>query len=204
MARVLTYIDGFNLYFGLRSKGWKRYLWLDLRTLAQTLIQNPNDSLVATKYFTARVKSPQDKVKRQSTYLEALEATGGVEIFYGKYLINDWECRNCHTITKIPSEKMTDVNIAVEMLTDAFQDRFDTAYIISADSDLLSPIQAIKRLFPAKRLVAAFPPDRISHDLKNATDAHFTIGRAVIAKSQLQEQIQKPDGFILHRPTEWA
>lgn len=26
-ARVIAYIDGFNLYFGLKSKGWKRYYW---------------------------------------------------------------------------------------------------------------------------------------------------------------------------------
>ena len=30
--RVAVYVDGFNLYYGLRSKGWRRYYWLDLRT----------------------------------------------------------------------------------------------------------------------------------------------------------------------------
>jgi hypothetical protein len=35
-------------------------------------------------------------------------------------------------------EKMTDVNIAVELLTDAFQDSFDVALLISADGDLWS------------------------------------------------------------------
>ena len=33
MERVNAYIDGFNLYFGLKSKGWRRYYWLDLRAL---------------------------------------------------------------------------------------------------------------------------------------------------------------------------
>ena len=28
--RVAVYVDGFNLYYGLRSKGWRRYYWLDL------------------------------------------------------------------------------------------------------------------------------------------------------------------------------
>ena len=28
MERVISYIDGFNLYFGLRSKGWRRFYWL--------------------------------------------------------------------------------------------------------------------------------------------------------------------------------
>ncbi len=29
MDRVIVYIDGFNLYFGLKSKGWRRYFWLN-------------------------------------------------------------------------------------------------------------------------------------------------------------------------------
>lgn len=35
---------------------------------------------------------------------------------------------------------MTDVNIAVEMMRDAFQDRFDAALLISADSDLVASL----------------------------------------------------------------
>ena len=30
MERVSVYVDGFNLYYGLRSRGWRRYYWLDL------------------------------------------------------------------------------------------------------------------------------------------------------------------------------
>ena len=29
--RLIAYIDGFNLYFGLKEKGWKRYYWLDMK-----------------------------------------------------------------------------------------------------------------------------------------------------------------------------
>ena len=39
MSRVIVYIDGFNLYFALRSKDWRKYYWLDLARLAQTLIK---------------------------------------------------------------------------------------------------------------------------------------------------------------------
>ena len=37
MSRVILYVDGFNLYFGLRSKGWRKYYWLDLVHLARVL-----------------------------------------------------------------------------------------------------------------------------------------------------------------------
>lgn len=36
--RVITYIDGFNLYFGLKSKGWKRYYWIVLVRLANAIV----------------------------------------------------------------------------------------------------------------------------------------------------------------------
>ena len=35
--RVIVYIDGFNLYFGLRSKGWKKYYWLNLKEFSRSL-----------------------------------------------------------------------------------------------------------------------------------------------------------------------
>lgn len=40
MNRVIAYIDGFNLYFGLKSKGFKKYYWLDLSALAY-ILQRP-------------------------------------------------------------------------------------------------------------------------------------------------------------------
>jgi len=42
MDRVIAYIDGYNLYYGLREQGWKRYYWLNLQKLAgQFLRQVP-------------------------------------------------------------------------------------------------------------------------------------------------------------------
>jgi hypothetical protein len=55
---------------------------------------------------------------------------------------------------------MTDVNIAVELLGDAYQDKFDTALLISADSDLTTPIEKVHLLFPKKRVISVFPPNR--------------------------------------------
>lgn len=37
MQRVITYIDGFNLYFGLKQAGLKRYYWLDVAALGQRI-----------------------------------------------------------------------------------------------------------------------------------------------------------------------
>lgn len=205
MERVIAYIDGFNLFFGLKSRGWKRYYWLDVPALVQNLLR-PNQHLVATKYFTSRVSSSlhdPGKPKRQNTYLEALQTRPDLSVFFGHYLQQPITCVHCGTTWHKFAEKMTDVNIATELLSDAFQDQFDMAMLVSGDSDLTAPIRAVRRFFASKRVVAAFPPNRYSVELARAASTSIHIGRAVIAASQMPNQVAKPDGFVLHRPTKW-
>ncbi|MHB8335805.1 MAG: NYN domain-containing protein [Ignavibacteriaceae bacterium] len=200
--RVIAYIDGFNLYFGLKSKGWKRYYWLNQKLMIQNLLKSDQE-LVFTKYFSSRVSFPPDKVKRQGDYLEALMTLSDFQIYYGKYQMNKQACRRCGNIQYVPNEKMTDVNIAVEILKDAYQDKFDTALLISADSDLSAPVKAIKELFPVKKIIIAFPPNRSSFALTKLASAFINIGRRTFAKSIFPDALKKSDGFILQKPNEW-
>ncbi|MBT9143587.1 MAG: 6-hydroxy-3-succinoylpyridine 3-monooxygenase HspA [Syntrophomonadaceae bacterium] len=200
--RVIAYVDGFNLYYGLKDKGWRRYYWLNIPLLAQNILK-PGQELIVTKYFTARVSSPLEKQKRQSTFLEALGTLTGIEMFYGHYQLNPRKCHKCGYEDRESKEKMTDVNIAVELLRDAYDDKCDVALLISADSDLVPPIKAVTELFPHKRIVAAFPPNRYSFSLDKVAHASFRIGRARIANSILPEEIVKTDGAILRRPDSW-
>ena len=98
---------------------------------------------------------------------------------------------------------MTDVNIAVELLGDAQDNAFDTAIIVSADSDLVGPIKAVLRRYPSKRIVVAFPPKRSSNHLMQVATRDFTIGRKRLKDSQLPNRITKTDGYVLTRPSTW-
>ncbi len=80
MSRVISYIDGFNLYFGLKAKRLERFLWLDVQALSTSLCVH-DQILVATNYFTSRVSGPADKAKRQNTYLEALQTLSNLSLF---------------------------------------------------------------------------------------------------------------------------
>ena len=40
MQRVRMYVDGFNLFYGLRARGWRRYYWLDLHRLAAPALRH--------------------------------------------------------------------------------------------------------------------------------------------------------------------
>jgi len=202
MERVIAYVDGFNLYFGLRSKGWRRYYWLNIQMLAQNLLK-PNQRLLLTKYFTARIAGPPDKAQRQSVYIEALNTLGEFQVFYGKYQLNPRQCSQCGFQEEVPNEKMTDVNIAVQILKDAYQDEVDVALLISADSDLVPPVKAVRELFPNKRVVVASPPRRYSASLANSASSSLVIGRSKIARSLFPEDIKKADGYILRYPPLW-
>ena len=202
MPRVITYVDGYNLYYGLRSKHWQRYYWLNIAALARSLLK-PDKQLVRTKYFTAVVKRPEDRRRRQAEYLEALQTLPDFQIYYGQFLEDQVICRQCgHTYTTY-HEKMTDVNISVELLADAFANRFDAALLISADSDLVGPLQAVKRLFPGKEIIVAFPPERTSYALTQVADLRLHVGRNELAKSQFPPEVAKADGVVLRRPAEW-
>lgn len=99
MTRVITYIDGFNLYFGLKNKGWRRYYWLDLVALANALLR-PGQTLSETHYFTARIRAAgnnQADLQRQSDYLDALATRPDLHIHYGHYLKKQRRRRKCGT-----------------------------------------------------------------------------------------------------------
>lgn len=206
MERVITYIDGFNLYFGLRSKGWQRFYWLDLYGLSLALLK-PGQQLEHVKYFTSRVSSsPSDpgQDKRQNVYLEALATLPQTSLFFGHYLSKSVQCRNCGASWVKQEEKMTDVNIAMELLVDAQQDRFDTALLLSADSDLTGPIIKVRSLFPKKRVVVAFPPDRVSERLKREASGWLHLGADSIRQNQLPNPVIKAGGVALRKPIAWA
>lgn len=204
MTRVIAYIDGFNLYFGMKQAGFKRYFWLNVAALARELLK-PGQQLMATHYFSARIRDNGRNTadqKRQNDYLEAL-ALQGVRCQFGHYLEKQRQCRTCQATWPDYEEKMTDVNIAIQLMTDAFDDAFDMALVISGDSDLTTPIRRVRERFPNKRVIVAFPPQRHSKSLKQHANGHLAISENKLRASQLPEEVTKPNGFVLRRPEHW-
>ena len=205
MNRVITYVDGFNLYFGLRHKGWRKYYWLDLVKLSSELLK-AGQVLQAVHYFTSRIRdnghNGQD-MRRQGTYLEALGTLPEITLHFGHYLEKPRQCRSCGAKWMDYEEKMTDVNIAVRLLADTYEDRYDTALLVSADSDLTMPVRQVRSSFPSKRIVVAQPPGRRSAALTKAASGYFTVGEAKLRKAQLPPSVTRADGFVLQRPRYW-
>ncbi len=96
---------------------------------------------------------------------------------------------------------MTDVNIAAHLVADAMGDRIDKAILVSGDSDLAHAIELVKAS-SAVKVVAIFPLQRSSYDLKKVVDASLSLNRTIILKSVMEDPVTSPTGS-LHRPPLW-
>ncbi len=204
MERVVAYIDGFNLYFGLKSAGYERFLWLDVHAMAKRLVNSKCQNVIKTNYVTSRISDPADKVARQHMYLQTLEAhRPDLSIHYGQYQRTTKKCSFCGHEYASHSEKMTDVNIACELLHDAFVNAYDVALLISGDSDLAKPITKVRSLFPEKRVLVGFPPNRRSKHLRSLANGIVDIRESHLTRSQMPDPVVRSDGHKLPRPQSW-
>ncbi|HMG45784.1 MAG TPA: NYN domain-containing protein [Acidimicrobiales bacterium] len=200
---MTAYIDGFNLYHGLRAKHERRYLWLDLQALCESLLLE-GQRLTAVRYFTAPLRRQPDRMARQQTYWNALGAHATcLTIELGRFQETMTMCRLCGGRTKSYEEKETDVAIAAALVEDAADQAFDTALLVSADSDLCPAVRAIRRLHPAAKVVAAFPPARRSDELRKVVDASFTIAERKLRSARLPDHVQDQVGHVFSRPKVW-
>lgn len=199
--KLNLYIDGFNLFYGIKSLG-KKYRWLDLMEVGRQLCK-AGEELGQVHYFTARVTgNDKSKLRRQNIYLEALVETG-VTITYGKFKPRAQRCKVCGKTYTKNEEKESDVNLSTMLLVDSAAKLADTMAVISGDSDLILPMQKAREVY-GRNVLPVFPPNRYSNEIKNRIGKHFVLGRALLKQAQLPPSIVKTDGFTLYRPKKWA
>jgi len=170
MERVTFYIDGFNFYYALkRSKLsnpiWKQFYWIDFVKLFSQFLGN-NQVLERVVYFTATPLNTQ-KSSRQGALFNANKLLNGnrFELVRGKYYDKQFICPSCQFSISKPEEKRTDVNISVRMLGDCSLNATDVLVLVSADSDLVPPVEFIQKHYKNKTIKVYFPPNAYCNDL---------------------------------------
>ncbi len=162
--RVSAFIDGFNLYHAVHDTGLNHLKWIDLKSLCTEFAPSPHFKIEAIYYFSAYAKWRRGAYKRHKAYVRALSAVGVTPVM-GKFKEKDRTCFSCGSNWKDHEEKETDVNIAFYMLDQAYQNTYDRALLISADSDLAPPIRMLRARFP-KKDVRVLTPLRRNHSLE--------------------------------------
>lgn len=212
--RVKVYVDGFNLYYGLRGESGRR--WLDLSALFARVL--PDDEVVGIEYFTALVKpEPGDPGKRdrQRLYVRALQTIPHLEVHYGLFLrkkktrplvapapdeepirrFKDWE------------EKGSDVNLASRLLVDGFTGEYEAAAVVSNDGDLKMPVEIVREVLQRpvtvinprnSRRSAALSPDPLPENAR-----YIRLSMTDIEESQFSEAVATAAGRELVKPEGW-
>lgn len=208
MARVFYFVDGFNVYHALDwthpgdPHRYRRHKWLNLSRLGQLFLQG-GDTLAGIKYFTTLPTWDAGKLARHQLYVSALR-NEGVEVVFGAFKGKDVLCRNCGATFRTREEKQTDVNIALHLFQAAVADLYDKAVLISGDTDLIPALNAVRALYPAKRMGVVIPIGRASQDLKNQADFHFKMKEIHLQSAQFPDPLILRDGTPLAKPRSWA
>ena len=200
-GRVHVYVDGFNLYYGLKESKKKQLYWLNIRSFMESFLSKRGFVSLGIDYFTATPLVNVGKIERHTVYCHALK-TAQINIVYGQYKAKEIICRNCGAHIKSYEEKETDVNIALRLVSDAADKKFDTAILFSGDSDLAPAVDLAIKL--GGRVIILFPLNRNrSMRLKKTAAICRDTYENLYKKNQFPDRIQLPDLVWIERPARW-
>ncbi len=197
-VRTIAYIDGFNLYHAIDTLNQPHLKWVDLKSLVASFLRDEQE-LVAVNYYSAYATWRPREFARHRQFTAALVASG-VSIHMSDFMTRSRSCFQCGATWDTHEEKQTDVRMAVDIVSDALEDRFDMAVVITADSDL-RPAAAKIRAIDGKRLLMVAPPGRFSRarDLRH----NIVITRGRIARHLFSQQVTKDGQVVATRPPEY-
>jgi uncharacterized LabA/DUF88 family protein len=202
MNRVSFFIDGFNLYHALDTNpAFHKYKWLNLERLSRSFIKS-EDKLAEVFYFTTYCTWDPAKLLKHQNYVKALQLVN-VSVVFGAFRSVDKTCRICHKQYKTFEEKQTDVNIAIKLFQTAVNDSWDTAMLVSGDSDLIPAIKAVKSTFPSKQVGIVIPIGRRAEELKQSADFHMKLKEKHLSSCQFDDILEIDGNTKLVRPASW-
>ena len=203
-TRAAFYIDGFNLYHAIADLKEPFLKWVNLWELAATLIPRQSEELMRVVFCTAYYPGDEQRRWRYAEYLKALDIAG-VECSFGHYMHEPVQCRECGAAWQKPTEKQTDINIALSLYHDAFANVFDKAYLVTADSDQAATARFLKTNFPEKKLVSVAPPMRpFSRNILAHATSRQQITREAIERCLFPGIVMGDGKPAARRPREYA
>ena len=203
MARAAVFIDGFNLYHSIDDLDEPHLKWSNYWRMAELLIGTDE---TVSMVLTATAFHPDfNKRVRHQRHLKALENVG-VRILQGHYAKEDVSCRQCGHLWKKNTEKEGDINLALALIDAAYNDLFDHAYLVTADSDHAATARLFAKRFPGKQMTSVSPPGR-AHSrsiLTYAKKAKRTLDRDLLDLSVFPKIVTSNSGLAtVVRPHEY-
>ena len=167
--RVSIFIDGSNLYHSLRAIHVEK---IDYQKLVNVL--RKERLLISVFYYNAPLDISIDKKKywEQQRFFDILKKLPGFNIVL---------CRR-KKFKKADGSfgfevKGDDVYLAIDLVSGAYENLYDTAIIVSGDEDFVPAIQKVKKL--GKKVENAYFIRSSSTTLKKTSDASICINEII-------------------------
>ena len=174
--RVSTYIDGANFYGGLRSIN-PRYTdeKFDFENYIKYLTKS--DYIIDIYYYNASLKQQLSKkpFRRQQILFSRLRKINNCNVVLCKRKPRiDTEGKEYHII------KGDDVYLTIDMISDAYENKYDKAVLISSDGDFTPLVDKIRRL--KKEVDICYFENCVSDDLLKASTEVHLINKKIVKK----------------------
>jgi uncharacterized LabA/DUF88 family protein len=210
--RVMAFIDGYNFYHSvlemIRScHGANRQdlKWVNLWRLMEVFLAPSREKLTGVHYFSAYATWKPDAMIRHRAFVKALKHVG-VTVKMGSFKESKKRCRNCGSEWPERNEKGSDVNLALELLSQAQQGSFDKALVLTADTDLIPAIQMVREKFPSLEIFAMLPRQRYvaAHAMRHVCNGAYKLQIYHLESCLFPEEITLSDGTIVKRPEKYV
>ena len=127
--RAIVFIDGNNLYHCLKERGWKT--WIDIGKLSERLVGNR--TLKHIYYYNAYPPGGKPHTKKGNEYLAQVKKTPNLT-FRPTWLQSEQRADEYGAYQSY-REKGSDTFLSTDLVSQAADDEFDVAIIVSNDGD---------------------------------------------------------------------
>ena len=167
MERTMVFIDGSNLYYGLKANSCPTRI--SFFKLGQ-LLTGENRRLIRVYYYNASYPDTESIETRrdQQRFFSAVRQMPRVSVILGKLKPKG------NTLI----QKGVDTRIVTDMIVFGYQDNYDTAILISGDGDFACALKAVGEL--GKNVENAYFSGSRSLDLENYSDEVHELTRELI------------------------
>jgi hypothetical protein len=182
--------------------------------------RHPFHKHAKVRYFTARVKGDQDSTApgRQKLCLTALSALPEVSVHFGQFRAHpvamplaDPVAGKTRTVRVLkPEAKGSDVNLATALLLDGLDGLYQSAVVISDDSDLETPIREANRRFGPVHVISPRGPSstttgpKAPYVMSHSGSSWTPLEPRLLFAAQLPSPLTLPSGRTIYRPPSWS
>lgn len=191
--RVMVFIDGGNLYVGVKF-GLNLQKSVNIDTLVNKLVSGRR--LARAYYYTTPSPRPNSSQgKAHQRFLDKLGWVENLQLRRGRIVPRSHtiECPKCKETFKynVYTQKGVDTRIAVDMVTLAVRDAYDTAILVSGDSDLAEAVNYIREQTNKKVENACVPNKSWAKTLREAADKRIPLTREYLMDCLLEASLEE-------------